>query len=60
MTSKTVVKPVTSYFSVAAYKTIIIILCIAVVLVPLIVGVLVFIFKHKFDMQKMKEEQSRM
>ncbi|KAL5261515.1 hypothetical protein ACHWQZ_G007279 [Mnemiopsis leidyi] len=45
---------------VAAYKTIIIILCIAVVLVPLIVGVLVFIFKHKFDMQKMKEEQSRM
>ncbi|KAL5261505.1 hypothetical protein ACHWQZ_G007279 [Mnemiopsis leidyi] len=44
---------------VAAYKTIIIILCIAVVLVPLIVGVLVFIFKHKFDMQKMKEEQSR-
>ena len=47
-------------FSVGAYKTIIIILCVAVVLVPLIVGVLVFVFKHKFDMQKMKEEQSRM
>ncbi|XP_063694537.1 zinc metalloproteinase-disintegrin-like jararhagin isoform X17 [Bolinopsis microptera] len=45
---------------VSEYKTIIIILCIAVVLVPLIVGVLVFVFKHKFDMNKMKEEQSKM
>ncbi|XP_063694524.1 disintegrin and metalloproteinase domain-containing protein 28-like isoform X5 [Bolinopsis microptera] len=44
---------------VSEYKTIIIILCIAVVLVPLIVGVLVFVFKHKFDMNKMKEEQSK-